>query len=255
MPAEHLYDKIGLNYRANRQADPRIASQLRRALGNAKSVLNVGAGAGSYEPSSLQLVAVEPSEEMVRQRPSTSASCVRAVAEALPFGDQSFDAALAILTVHHWGPRLAEGLRELRRVARERVVIMTWDPDFEEDFWLTRDYLPEIAGCDRSRFPSLGTLAAHLGVPIKVEPIPIPHDCLDGFRNAFWRRPHAYLDPKVRNSISTFAQLDEAVVARAMSKLEEDLASGAWENRNHAILSLDTLCLGNRIVTAVFDNA
>jgi SAM-dependent methyltransferase len=255
MPGGQIYDKIGLDYRAHRQPDPRIAAQIRRALGNAKSVLNVGAGAGSYEPSDVRLVAVEPSGAMVRQRSSTSAPCVRAVAEALPFDDQSFDAALAILTVHHWPPRLAEGLCELRRVARERVVIMTWDPDFEEDFWLTRDYLPEIMSFDRSRFPSLDTLAAHLGVPIEVEPIPIPHDCLDGFRNAYWRRPRAYLDPEVRKSISALAQLDQAVVARAMSKLEEDLACGAWENRNHAILPLDTLSLGNRIVTAVYGNA
>jgi SAM-dependent methyltransferase len=210
--------------------------------------LNVGAGAGSYEPSNARLIAVEPSETMIRQRPAGSAPCLRALAEALPFSDRSFDAVMAVLTIHHW-LRLGEGLRELKRIARDRVVIVTWDPEFDEDFWLTRDYFPEIQEFDHSRFPPLAVIAEHLG-PIEVEPIAIPHDCLDGFRNAYWRRPNAYLDPEIQKTISSFAQLDQTAVKPAMSKLAEDLASGEWRRRNQALLSRESLCLGDRIVVS-----
>jgi len=243
-----VYDSIGLGYRRYRSPDPNIAARIVRALGDAKSVLNIGAGAGSYEPSDRTVVAVEPSEIMIRQRVDGSATCVQASAEALPFPSVSFDGAMAVLTVHHWA-RLEEGLREVRRVVRGKVVIVTWDPECHEDFWLTRDYLPKILEQDRSRFPKLATLAEQLG-PIEVEPLPIPHDCIDGFRGAYWRRPQAYLDAEVRQSISSFAQLDDAVVTRAVAQLAVDLESGAWVRRNREILNWDSADLGYRIVTA-----
>jgi SAM-dependent methyltransferase len=248
--AASIYDTIGLGYRRHRRADPHIAAHILGKLGSAESVLNVGAGAGSYEPSDRRVIAIEPSEIMIGQRSEACAACVRATAEALPFRDGAFDAAMAVLTVHHW-PRLAEGLREMRRVARAKVVILTWDPECQEKFWLTRDYLPEILAQDGARFPKLALLAEQLG-PLEVEPLLIPHDCTDGFRGAYWRRPEAYLDSEIRQSISSFSQLDCAVVDGAMSCLAADLKSGAWARRNEEILSQDAADLGYRIVSACY---
>ena len=191
------YDRLGVGYRTRRRPDARIAAQLREALGEPESVLNVGAGAGSYEPSDLQVVAVEPSRTMIAQRPEGAAPCVQAEAEALPFADGSFDAVMGVLTVHHWA-HLADGLSEVRRVARRRVVVLSWDPVFDEQFWLTREYLPEILAVDRARYPKLEKL---LGAT-RVEPLMVPADCTDGFRSAYWKRPEAYLDAEARRSIS-----------------------------------------------------
>ena len=170
-----VYDTIGRRYAGQRRADPRVAAAIRAALGDARSVVNVGAGSGSYEPVDLSVLAVEPSREMIRQRPAGAAPAVQAVAERLPLGDGSVDAALAVLTLHHWADRAA-GLAELARVARRRVVIVTWDPARTGDFWLTRDYLPAVVELDAAIFPSIAEIESALG-GARVAPLRIPHGC------------------------------------------------------------------------------
>jgi Methyltransferase domain len=225
-----LYDRIGAGYTATRRTEPRIAARIWAALGDARSVLNVGAGAGSYEPPDRYVVAVEPSAVMAAQRATPA---VRADAEALPFHDGSFDAAMAILSDHHWRDPAA-GRREMARVAR-RVVIFQWDG--ETDFWLTRDYLPEfwsLRGAGRA--------------PAQGEVVPIPWDCADGFFHAFWRRPEAYLDERVRRGSSVWARVGPEVEARAVAALRADLESGAWQERNADLLSLEEADLGYRLL-------
>lgn len=243
-----LYDRIGVGYRPVRRADPRIAEQLRAALGDARSVLNVGAGAGSYEPADRRVLAVEPAAAMLAQRPADAAPVVQALAEHLPCRDGAVDAALAILTLHHWADQRA-GLRELRRVARERVVVLTWDPAHRDALWLARDYLPAIRDLDRTRFASLAELEALLG-PLDVRPVPIAHDCSDGFLGAYWRRPTAYLDPAVRSGISTLQQIDPDALARGLAALADDLDTGRWAARYAELLDRDALDLGYRILIA-----
>jgi len=239
----HLYDQIGVGYATRRRPDPRIAAAIVDALGPARSVLNVGAGAGSYEPIDRRVLAVEPSPEMIRQRPSGSAPVIQASATALPFPDAAFDATLAVLTVHHW-PDRPRGLAELRRVARDRVVILTWEPD-AASFWLVDDYFPDLVTLDRAIFEPLDALRRLLG-PIEVRPVPIPHDCVDGFLGAYWRRPEAYLDAGVRGAISTFTKL--ADVEPGLARLRQDLADGTWERRNAALLARPALDLGYRLL-------
>jgi SAM-dependent methyltransferase len=245
-----LYDSIGRTYAAFRRPDPRIASAIEAVLGDATSVVNVGAGAGSYEPSGRTVLAVEPSEAMIRQRPAGAAPGVRGSAEALPVATASVDAAMAVLTLHHWTD-LERGLAELARVARKRAVLLTWVPDAVPDagpFWLTADYFPEIAAHDRTIFPGTATLAAMLERtigPAHMAPVPIPHDCIDGLLCAYWRRPELYLDADRRRVMSSFARIDaEPGVAR----LRADLASGRWAERNRALLARETLDLGYRLV-------
>jgi len=239
-----LYDRIGVGYGAHRRPDPRIGAAILHALGRAASVVNVGAGAGSYEPADRAVVAVEPSAAMIRQRPRGSAPVVQASATALPFRDDAFDAALAVLTVHHW-PDRARGLAELRRVARHRVVILTWDPE-STGFWLVEDYFPALA-MDREIFPPLEELRRLLGA-IDAHPLPIPHDCVDGFLGAYWRRPHAYLDPAVRGAISTFSKLGD--VEAGLARLRHDLEDGTWARRHGHLSTRSALDLGYRLVVA-----
>jgi SAM-dependent methyltransferase len=234
-----------VGYTSVRQEDPRLAARIRAALGDARSVVNVGAGAGSYEPADLDVTAVEPSAVMRAQRPPGSAPAVDARAEALPFADDSFDAAMAVLSDHHWEDH-ARGLAELRRVARHRVVVFTWDPRSLADSWLVRDYLPEFARLVPPGY-SLDEMLAALGGG-RIESVPIPHDCRDGFLHAYWRRPRAYLDPAVRAGISVCQLLEPDEVAQAIARLEADLDSGEWERRNGALLDLEELDLGYRIV-------
>ena len=237
-----LYDRIGLNYANLRKPDARIAQMIWRALGPAKTVLNVGAGAGSYEPVDRQVTAVEPSTEMIGQRPETTARVVRAYAEDLPFEDKSFDAAMAVLTVHHWADK-EKGMRELRRVARGPVVILTYDPSFR-DFWLF-DYLPELVTLDEGQMPPMADYTRCLG-PVDIAPVPIPHDCTDGFLSAYWRRPAAYLDPRVRKAMSSFWALGD--VSDAMRRLDDDLQSGAWASRYPDVMELEARDCGYRLV-------
>lgn len=243
-----VYDRIGLGYTTTRRPDPRIAAAIGEALGDARTLVNVGAGAGAYEPRDRRVVAVEPSGTMIGQRPAGAAPCVQAVAERLPFRDRAFEASLAILTLHHWTDRTA-GLAELRRVARRRVVILTWDPVGGGEFWLIRDYLPEILALDVQRFPSPDSIAENLG-PIRTIPVAVPHDCHDGFLGAFWRRPEAYLDPDVRSAISAFAQLDPERVRRGVARLADDLGSGRWEARHGDLRRRESLDLGYRLIVA-----
>jgi SAM-dependent methyltransferase len=241
------YDTLGVGYAAVRQQDPRLAARIRAALGDVRSVLNVGAGAGSYEPADLEVTAVEPSAVMRAQRPPGAAPVVDARAEQLPFEDDSFDAAMAILSDHHWEDH-ARGLAELRRVARRRVVLFNAEPGMVAESWLVRDYLHGFAGLVPPGYSLAQTLAALGGG--RIEPVPIPHDCRDGFMHAYWRRPHAYLDPQVRAGISVFGLLDPAEVDQMIARLAADLDSGEWERRNGALLELDELDLGYRLVVA-----
>lgn len=240
-----LYDEIGVGYAAWRRPDPRIAARIADALGPARTVLNVGAGAGSYEPAHRTVIAVEPSAEMVRQRPPSAAPAVRASAEHLPFGDGSFDAALAILTIHHWSDWRA-GVAELRRVARERVVILTWDPDYS-GFWLVQDYFPRMLEIDREILPPLPEIEKIVG-PMEVRHVPVPADCTDGFLGAYWRRPAAYLDAGARGAISSFAKIGD--VQPGLARLRADLADGTWERRHGSLLALPELDLGYRLLVA-----
>jgi len=240
-----LYDAIGVGYRDFRRPDPRLETAIIRALNPAETVVNVGAGTGSYEPSDRSVVAVEPAMTMIRQRRPGSAPVVQASATELPFRDDGFAAALAILTVHHW-PDQARGLDEMARVARRRVVVVTWDPS-TSGFWLTDDYFPEIFEIDRPLFPSIEDFRRALG-RVEVHPLPIPHDCVDGFLGAYWRRPHAYLDAGVRSAISTFAKLHD--LGRGLDRLRRDLEDGSWTRRYGDLLDQPEIDLGYRIVVA-----
>ena len=247
MSSAQLYDTIGATYTVTRRTEPRIAARVWAALGDARTLLNVGAGTGSYEPSDRDVTAVEPSGVMRAHRPAGAAQCVAATAESLPFGDQSFDAAMAFSTLHHWQDPIA-GLREMRRVAR-RVVVFTFDTSDPSQFWLTRDYLPEVAALRGCRvLASLTELARAIGA--QMEPVPIPWDCADGFFEAYWRRPEAYLDENVRRGISVWASVGPDVEQRSVHSLHNDLASGRWAERNRDLLDLDAAELGARLLIA-----
>ena len=239
-----LYDSIGRKYTDVRREDPRIAARIRAALGDARTVVNVGAGAGAYEPPDLEVTAVEPSETMIAQRPEGAAPVVRAFAEELPFEDRSFDAAMVVLSDHHWSDH-ERGLAELRRVAR-RVVLLTWDPAATFESWLVSEYLPCFEELIPKGFRIQQTVDRLGGA--RVEPVPIPHDCLDGFLHAYWRRPHAYLDPQVRAGISVCALMDRRCLEKGLARLAADLESGAWERRHADLLGLEELDLGYRLL-------
>jgi DNA-binding transcriptional MerR regulator len=243
-----LYDVIGSAYTTTRRTEPRIAAKIWAALGDARTVLNVGAGTGSYEPPDRDVTAVEPSAVMRAQRPEGLAPCVAAAAESLPFEDQAFDAAMAVSTVHHWRDPIA-GLREMRRVAR-RVVVLTYDASgtgWRQRFWLTRDYLPEFAGV-LTGLPALAEMTSSIGA--RAEPVLIPWDCADGFFEAYWRRPEAYLDEHVRRAISVWTRVGPEAEQRAVGGLREDLASGRWAERNRDLVALEAAELGLRLLVA-----
>jgi SAM-dependent methyltransferase len=246
------YDRIGRGYANTRRADPRIAAQIEAALGDARSVVNVGAGAGSYEPAGRDVTAVEPSAEMIAQRPADAAPATQASAESLPFSSNSFDTAMAVLSDHHWRDRAA-GLHELRRVARSRVVILNADPGLAERFWLTRDYLPGFLDLIPERYRLSGywraELESLLGAAIEACPVPVPHDCSDGFYPAYWRRPRAYLARRVREGISVFHRLPPGELEAALARLDRDLEDGSWEKHLGHLLELDELDVGLRLVT------
>ncbi|MFN0096410.1 MAG: class I SAM-dependent methyltransferase [Dehalococcoidia bacterium] len=243
-----LYDAIGKTYANTRRPDPRIQAQIWAELDQARSVVNVGAGAGSYEPPQTVL-AVEPSATMIAQRPPGSAPAALATAERIPLPDASVDAALCILTIHHW-PDLAAGFAELRRVAR-RAVILSWDPDVSESFWLVADYFPRIGLNDRAAGVEIPRVLDLLGGG-RVAPVPVPHDCLDGFLGAYWRRPEAYLDPRTRAGISAFGKLTASELEHGLRRLAEDVESGAWPRNHTELLPLDELDLGYRLIVADF---
>jgi SAM-dependent methyltransferase len=237
------YDTVGVNYSDLRRPDARIARLIEQALGSAKTVLNVGAGTGSYEPADREVTAIEPSMEMIRQRDASAAPVIQGYAEDLPFDDNSFDASMAILTVHHWSDK-EKGLKEMRRVTRGQVVLLTFDPS-GPGFWLA-DYIPELVTLDDRQMPAITDYAKWLG-PVMITTVPIPHDCTDGFLCANWRRPAAYLDPKVRSAVSSFHAISG--ISSALEKLENDLESGAWARQYSDLLTLDECDFGYRLVT------
>jgi SAM-dependent methyltransferase len=238
-----LYDSIGIRYAELRKPDPRIAAAIQGALGQAETVLNVGAGTGSYEPTDRRLTAAEPSIEMIRQRGPSASMAIQAFADDLPFGDNAFDAALAILTVHHWSDKKA-GLRELRRVTSGQIVLLTFDPSSRP--WLT-DYLPELATLDEAQMPRMSDYERWLG-KVEVSPVLVPHDCSDGFLHAYWRRPTAYLDARVRAGISSFWAISD--VEDGLLKLAQDLETGEWERRYAELLEREAYDAGYRLVVA-----
>ena len=243
-----VYDRIGGQYHRGRQEDPRIAAPIWAALDDASPVVNVGAGSGSYEPRDRPVVAAEPSAVMISQRPAGTAPAVRAVAEALPFGDGAFGAAMGVLTLHHWRDR-AQGLAEARRVARGPVVLFLRDPH-AVPFWWLHHYFPATARLEASRETPLGQVAQMLGGRLDVIPVPIPADCTDGFNAAYWRRPQAYLDPDVWRPMSALALIAEADRADGMRRLQADLSTGEWNRRWGHLLALSELDLGYRVVAA-----
>jgi SAM-dependent methyltransferase len=243
----HRYDDIGRSYARHRRPDPRITLQINAALGDAERLVDVGAGAGSYEPSDRHVVAVEPSPVMIAQRSMGSGPVVRSVAECLPFPAGSFDASLAILSLHHWSDK-RRGLSELRRVAQRRVVLC-FDSALEQSFWLVREYLPEIATLDYGPDLSPEQVADALDAD-RVEVVPVPWDCHDGFLCAYWRRPEAYLDASVRSCISGLARLDPSVARRGIDRLRADLRTGRWATRHADLLDQSQMDHGYRLVVA-----
>lgn len=223
------YAAAGQRYAEFRQEEPFIAARIRIALGDAKRVLNVGAGAGSYEPTDIEVVAVEPSATMRAQRPPHRAPAIDAVAENLPFADGEFDAVLATFTVHQWTD-LERGITELKRVTSGPIVIMAADPDRLHDFWIS-EYVPEALDRELSRFPAIARLAELLGDGTRVETLPIPLDCRDGFTEAYYGRPEMFLNPAVTGAMSSWTLLDEAIRERGRSKLAQDIADGTWDAR------------------------
>ncbi|MFJ9618654.1 class I SAM-dependent methyltransferase [Streptomyces noursei] len=227
------YGAVGGGYAEHRRPDPRIAARIDRALGTARTVVNVGAGAGSYEATSREVTAVEPSAAMRAQRPPHLAPAVDAVAEQLPFVDDSFDAAMTTFSVHQWSDPVA-GLRELRRVARGPVVVLTCDPRRVRDFWLYA-YCPEVLDTEARRYPGIDALASALGGTVAVEPVPIPLDCSDGFNEAYYGRPERLLDPGARRACSAWSFVHEPARTRFADALRRDLADGTWDARHGAL--------------------
>jgi len=242
------YDACAPGYPAQRQTEPRIAAYIDAALGEARTVVNVGAGAGSYEPRDRNVIAVEPSAAMRAQRPDHLAPAIDARAEKLPLDDDSTDAAMALITIHHWDDPIG-GLREMLRVARDRVLVLTFDIDVLADFWMITDYLPEALADDRERFPAIATILDTLGAHA-AQPVPIPADCVDGFFESHYARPEQYLDRSVREAQSIWPRLPPGVEQRALGALGADLQSGAWDRRHGHLRTQATYEGGLRLISS-----
>ncbi len=238
-----LFDNIGKTYASVRQPDPRIAAQIRRPLAGAESILNIGAGTGAYEPDHPKLIALEPSQTMIDQRRQSAWRLIRGFAEAIPLDDDAVSHVMTVLSMHHWSNR-AQAFAEIRRVCRERLVIVSWDPA-AEPFWLTRDYFPEIHARDLEIFPTMEELETAFG-PLNVSPLMIPADCRDGFLGAYWQRPEAYLNDDIRNNMSTFLTISN--LADGIESLRADLDSGRWRQRNAGLLDRETFDIGYRLI-------
>jgi len=233
------YDTNGRPYSGYRRADPRIAEYIHETLGNARTVLNVGAGAGSYEPLDRYVVALEPSKTMRAQRPQNLSPAFIGNAENVPFDDQAFDASMAILTIHHW-PDRAKGLKEMRRVTKGPMVIMTFDSEAPTEFWIF-DYIPEMAEVERQRYGPIRTITAAIGGSCEVISIPVPKDCTDRFQVALYARPEEFLNPEVRQSQSAWKFLPPGAEERFVNRLSEDLKSGEWDRRYGYLRSKATI--------------
>ncbi len=241
------YDAYGQTYSFHRQTDPRIAAYVTKALSNAKTILNVGAGSGSYEPNDRYVVALEPSIEMRKQRlANNKIPAINAKADNLPFDDNSFDASMAMVTVHHW-PDMAKGLKELRRVTKSQVVIMTFDPNALDNFW-NATYFPELIAVEKARYPTIDFITQTLGGNCEVIEIPIPLDCVDGFQEAFYGRPEAFLQKEVRKAQSAWGFLDEATQNRLVAALEADLESGEWDKKYEHFRTQESFTCALRLV-------
>lgn len=245
------YQQIGHGYARMRREDPRLARRIVAALGEARTIVNVGAGAGSYEPHDRYVIAVEPSDVMAAQRPAGLPPAIAATAGALPLRDRSVDAAMAILTIHHWDAEQERGVRELRRVARGPVLILTYDPAVSSEMWLMADYLPEVSALDRRIFPSLERLSEWLGGRTEVEEVAIPRDTPDWTLGSFWAHPERVLDPAARAATSGFARMSPAVVERVAEAVRRDLDSGAWDQRHGHLRELAAFDAGLRLVVNV----
>ena len=242
------YDQIGFGYASTRREDPEIRDRIRSSLGNASSVLNVGAGAGSYEPHDCFVVAAEPSSVMLRQRRDDAAPAIQCSSHPLPFSDATFDAAMAVLTIHHWDSDQEAGVKEMRRVARGPVVIVTYDATVEREMWLIRDYLPEVAELDMTIFPSIMEVALWLGRHVEVHALPISRGTPDWSLGSFWAHPERVFDSKARAATSGFARQPEFVTNRVLHTLRRDLNSGEWDRRNGDLHGLEALDVGLRLI-------
>ncbi len=244
------YDTIGHGYSRTRREDPRFRVLIHAALGDARTVVNVGAGTGAYEPRDRHVIAIEPSDVMAAQRPRDLAPAIRASAGSLPLRDRSVDAAMAVLSVHHWDEEREQGVRELRRVARDTVVILTYDATISGAMWLMTDYLPEVAALDLRIFPPPEHLAEWLGGDVRIDEIPIPRDTPDWMLGSFWAHPERVLDAHARAATSGFARLPTDVIDRVVAEVSRDLASGLWDARYGHLRNLDALDVGLRLVVA-----
>jgi SAM-dependent methyltransferase len=242
------YDDLGANYPDFRRADPRIEAKVWEALGDARSVVNVGAGTGSYEPRDREVIAVEPSPLMIAKRPAGAAPAIEGVAEALPLGDRSVDAAMATLTIHHWNG-LAKGLAEMRRVARKRIVLLTIDAEKNAEIWTLAEYFPEAMALEEEAMPSISLLQESLpGATVEI--VPMPSRCRDEFTSALWDRPELFLEPATLRASSLWHRLDPEVIERGQEHLRADLESGRWDERHGRLRTLPELDIGLRLVTA-----
>ena len=247
------YERIGQGYAQTRREDPRLAERIHDALRDARSIVNVGAGAGSYEPRNRYVIAIEPSDVMAAQRPRDRPPAIRASAGELPLRDQSVDAAMAILSIHHWDEEQERGVREMRRVARGPVVILTYDANISGQMWLMADYLPEVAALDRRIFPSADQLAAWLEGALRVETVEIPADTPDWTLGSFWAHPERVLDPVARGATSGFARMEAPVIDRVVEAVRSDLDSGAWDRRHGHLRRLRSFDAGMRLIIGTPD--
>lgn len=242
------YDSIGHGYAHYRREDPHLRARIRASLGAARTLANVGAGTGSYEPDDLHVVAIEPSDVMAAQRPRMSAPAIRASAGALPLRDASVDAAMAILTLHHWDSECERGVRELRRVAREHVVILTYDAHVSARMWLMAEYLPEVAALDHAIFPEPERIASWLGGSVQIEPLPLARDTPDWMLGSYWAHPERVLDPAARAATSGFARMRPDVVERVVNAVAHDLEIGTWDERHAELRTLEAYDVGLRLI-------
>jgi SAM-dependent methyltransferase len=242
------YDAIGRGYARSRREDPAIRARIHAALGDARTVVNVGAGAGSYEPDDRHVVAIEPSDVMAAQRPPHLAPAIRATAGALPLRDGAVDAAMAVLTLHHWDDECERGVRELRRVARGPVVLLTYDPHVSGAMWLMAEYLPEVAELDNTIFPPPARLGEWLGGAVTIDPVPLTRDTPDWMLGSFWAHPERVLDAGARAATSGFARMRPDVVERVVANVARDLADGTWDARHGRLRDLAELDVGLRLV-------
>jgi SAM-dependent methyltransferase len=250
MPTNPRYDAIGHGYSSTRREDPELRDRIHAALGDSRTVVNVGAGTGSYEPSDRHVIAIEPSDVMAGQRPTDRVPALRGTAAPLPLRDHSVDAAMAVLTIHHWDDQRESGVRELRRVARGPVVIVTYDLDVCAEMWLYRDYLPEAAALDQATFPPIQQLVGWLGGHVRVEPIMNSRNTPDWTLGSFWAHPERVLDTEARQATSAFARMDAVVHDRVVTEIARDIDNGVWDSRNGHLRALAEYDVGTRLLIA-----